>query len=37
MSASSDLRPMKYMPVITGHRSFGRGEGALAPTNAQRG
>jgi len=28
---------MKYMPVITGHRSFGRSERALAPTNAQRG
>jgi hypothetical protein len=37
MSVRSDLRPMKHMPAIAGHVSFGWSGLSLAPTNATRG
>jgi hypothetical protein len=37
MSVCSDQRPMKYMPAIAGHASFGWSGLTLAPTNAARG
>jgi hypothetical protein len=37
MSVRSDLRPIKHMPAIAGHVSFGRSVLALDPTNATRG